>query len=372
MLFRSPHERARYLYAIADGIEANIDRISQIQTRDTGKTLRETAILASSASGTFRYFGALLESSDDLLTAQRNDSLTMSVHEPLGLVTAITPWNSPIASDAQKVAPALAAGNAVLLKPSSWSPLVSLELARIVESADLPKGIFSVLPGSGHEIGGLLVDHPDISKVTFTGSTKTGRSLAIKAAKKLMPISLELGGKSPVIVFKDSDIDIAIAGVMFGIFSSTGQSCVAGSRLFVQRDIYNEFVERLVKATKKLKVGSPYNPDTQVSTMIHPQHRDSVAAYVDLARNEGANILCGGESPSGAEYKKGAYYLPTIITEVDNSAQICREEVFGPVLVVMPFDDEADVIEQANENEYGLACGMWTNEIGRASCRERV
>jgi len=181
-----------------------------------------------------------------------------------------------------------------------------------------------------------------------------------------MPISLELGGKSPVIVFKDSDIDIAIAGVMFGIFSSTGQSCIAGSRLFVQRDIYNEFVERLVKATKKLKVGSPYNLDTQVSTMIHPQHRDSVAAYVDLARNEGANILCGGESPSGAEYKKGAYYLPTIITEVDNSAQICREEVFGPVLVVMPFDDEADVIEQANENEYGLACGIWTNDFPKA------
>jgi len=361
-----PHERARYLYAIADGIEANIDRISQIQTRDTGKTLRETAILASSASGTFRYFGALLESSDDLLTAQRNDSLTMSVYEPLGLVSAITPWNSPIASDAQKVAPALAAGNAVLLKPSSWSPLVSLELARIVESTGLPKGIFSVLPGSGEEVGNLLVEHPDISKVTFTGSTKTGRSLAIKAAKKLMPISLELGGKSPVIVFKDSDIDIAIAGVMFGIFSSTGQSCIAGSRLFVQKDIYNEFVERLVKATKKLKVGSPYNLDTQVSTMIHPQHRDSVAAYVDLARNEGAKILCGGKSPSGAEYKKGAYYLPTIITEVDNSAQICREEVFGPVLVVMPFDDEADVIAQANENEYGLACGIWTSDFPKA------
>jgi len=153
---------------------------------------------------------------------------------------------------------------------------------------------------------------------------------------------------------------------MFGIFSSTGQSCIAGSRLFVQKDIYNEFVERLVKATKKLKVGSPYNLDTQVSTMIHPQHRDSVAAYVDLARNEGAKILCGGKSPSGAEYKKGAYYLPTIITEVDNSAQICREEVFGPVLVVMPFDDEADVIEQANENEYGLACGIWTSDFPKA------
>lgn len=361
-----PHERARYLYSIADGIEANIDRISQIQTRDTGKTLRETAALAKSASETFRYFGALLESSDDLLTTQRNKSLTMSVYEPLGLISAITPWNSPIASDAQKVAPALAAGNAVLLKPSSWSPLVSLEFARIVESAALPKGLFSVLPGSGNEIGSLLVDHPDISKVTFTGSTATGRNLAIQAAKKLMPISLELGGKSPVIVFNDSDLDVAISGVLFGIFSSTGQSCIAGSRLFVQRGIYDEFLKRLVKATKKLKVGSPYSQDTQVSTLIHHDHRDSIATYVDLARNEGAKILCGGESPSGAEYKKGAYYLPTIITEVDNSAQISREEVFGPVLVVMPFDDEADVIKQANENEYGLACGIWTSDFPKA------
>ena len=189
------HERARYLYAIADGIEENAGRISYIQSRDTGKTLRETGALAASAAGTFRYFGAVLESADEALTVQRGNALTMSVHEPLGLVGAITPWNSPIASDAQKVAPALAAGNAVLLKPASWSPLVSLELARIIEAAGLPKGLFSVLPGAGREIGNLLVEHPDIAKISFTGGTSTGRALAVKAAQKLMPVSLELGGK---------------------------------------------------------------------------------------------------------------------------------------------------------------------------------
>ncbi|MGR3661884.1 MAG: aldehyde dehydrogenase [Paracoccaceae bacterium] len=361
-----PHERAKYLYAIADGIAANTDRISQIQTRDTGKTLRETAALAASAAATFRYFAAVLETSDEGLTAQRTDSLTMSVHEPLGLVAAITPWNSPIASDAQKVAPALAAGNAVLLKPASWSPLVSLELARIIEASGLPKGLFSVLPGAGREIGNLLVEHPDIAKVSFTGGTSTGRKLAVQAAQKLMPISLELGGKSPTIVFDDADIDVAIAGIMFGVFSSTGQSCIAGARLFVQRGIYDRFVKKLVAATKALKVGHPHDPTTQVSTLVHKEHRDSVAAYVDMARQDGATILCGGASPEGDEFANGAYYLPTIIAEPDNTKRICREEIFGPVLVVLPFDTEAAVIAQGNDSEYGLACGIWTRDFPKA------
>lgn len=361
-----PHERARFLYAIAEGIEANAERISHIQSRDTGKTLRETGALAASAAGTFRYFGAVLESSDETLTVQRGDALTMSVHEPLGLVGAITPWNSPIASDAQKVAPALAAGNAVLLKPASWSPLVSLELARIVESSGLPKGLFSVLPGSGREIGNLLVEHPDIAKISFTGGTATGRALAVKAAQKLMPVSLELGGKSPTIVFADADIEQALAGVLFGIFSSTGQSCIAGARLFVERPIYDQFVERLVAATERLKVGHPFEAGTQVAPMVHFDHRDSVAEHVRRAIEEGAELLTGGKAPEGDVFDKGAYYLPTILAGVDNTARICREEVFGPVLVVLPFDSEEDVIAQANDNEYGLACGLWTRDFPKS------
>ncbi|MEQ9020757.1 MAG: aldehyde dehydrogenase [Nitratireductor sp.] len=361
-----PHERAHILYAIADGIEANAQRIAHIQSRDTGKTLRETAALAGSAAGTFRYFGAVLETSDEALTVRRGDALTMSIHQPLGLVAAITPWNSPIASDAQKVAPALAAGNAVLLKPASWSPLVSLELARIIEAAGLPKGLFSVLPGSGGEIGNLLVEHPAIAKVSFTGGTATGRALALKAARKLMPVSLELGGKSPSIVFADADIEQALAGVLFGIFSSSGQSCIAGARLFVERPIYREFVERLVAATKRLKVGHPFETDTQVAPLVHVDHRDSVAEHVRRAREDGAELLAGGSAPAGAEFARGAYYLPTVLAGVANTARICREEVFGPVLVVLPFDDEAGVISQANDSEYGLACGIWTRDFPKS------
>ena len=360
-----PHKRARHLYAIADGIEANVDRIAHIQSRDTGKTLRETAALAASAAGTFRYFGAVAETMDETLTSQRGSALTLSVHEPLGIIAAITPWNSPIASDAQKVAPALAAGNAVLLKPASWSPLVALELARIVEQAGLPPGLFSVLPGAGREIGNLLVEHPDVAKVSFTGGTATGRALALKAAEKLMPVSLELGGKSPTIVFADADIDQALAGVLFGIFSSTGQSCIAGSRLFVQRPIFEMFVGRLVAATKRLKIGHPFEPETQVAPLVHFDHRQDVMRHVDLALEEGADLLVGGASLQGAEFERGAYYQPTILGGVGNHARVCREEIFGPVLVVLPFDDEADVIAQANGSDYGLACGIWSTDFAK-------
>jgi acyl-CoA reductase-like NAD-dependent aldehyde dehydrogenase len=361
-----PHERARFLYAIADGIEADAARIAHIQSRDTGKTLRETGALAASAAGTFRYFGAVAETMDETLTSQRGDALTMSVHEPLGLVAAITPWNSPIASDAQKVAPALAAGNAVLLKPASWSPLVALELARIVEQAGLPPGLFSVLPGAGREIGNLLVEHPDIAKVSFTGGTDTGRALAVKAAKKLMPVSLELGGKSPTIVFDDAEMDQALAGVMFGIFSSSGQSCIAGSRLFVQRSIFDAFVGRLVAATERLRIGHPFEPDTQVAPLVHFDHRDAVARDVAMALEDGAEILTGGREPEGSAYEKGAYFMPTILAGMSNDARICQREVFGPVLAVLPFDDEEDVIAQANANDYGLACGIWTADFPKS------
>ena len=358
-----PHERARILHRIADGIEANADRIAWIQSRDTGKTLSETSALASSAGGTFRYFAAVCETSDETMTTSRGDYLTLSTHEPLGVVAAITPWNSPIASDAQKIAPALAAGNAVILKPASWSPLVSLELARIVEEAGLPKGLFSVLPGSGREIGDLLVSHPDIARVSFTGGTSTGRHIALKAAEKLMPVSLELGGKSPTIVFADCDQDIAIAGILFGIFSSSGQSCIAGSRLFIERNIYAEFVDKLVAATKALTVGHPHDAATQVAPLIHPDHRETIEKAVANAIEEGGTLLTGGRRPDDPLLAQGSYYLPTIISDLPNSSTLCTEEIFGPVLAVLPFDDEADVIDQANDNPYGLACGIWTKDF---------
>jgi acyl-CoA reductase-like NAD-dependent aldehyde dehydrogenase len=361
-----PHERARYLGRIADLIERDIEVLAALQTANTGKTLAETRALVRSAAGTFRFVGAALETMEESLTAQRGPYLTMSVHDPIGVIGAITPWNSPIASEAQKIAPALAAGNAVILKPAEWTPLVALTLARIIEEAGLPAGLLSVLPGRGSVIGDAIVKHPGVGKVSFTGGTTTGRLIGHAAAEKIMPVTLELGGKSPTIVFSDAEIGHAINGVMFGIFSSTGQSCIAGSRLFVQREIYKEFTDELVRRTLLLRVGPGTDPRTHVAPMVAHAHRDIVSGFVDRARAEGARLRCGGNAPTGREYADGAYYLPTILDGLTNESRTCQEEIFGPVLVTLPFDDEADLICQANGTVFGLACGIWTQDIRRA------
>jgi len=361
-----PHQRARLLYRIGDAIEVEADAIAALQTRDTGKTLAETRALALSAAGTFRYTAAALETLDDALTTPRGPYMTMSVHEPIGVVGAITPWNSPIASDAQKIAPALAAGNAVIVKPAEWTSLVSLKLARIIEAVGLPQGLLSVLPGPGRTIGDAIVRHRYVGKIAFTGGTVTGRHIAGVAAQKLMPVSLELGGKSPTIVLPDADIDHAIAGILFGVFSSTGQSCIAGTRLFVHRSIFAEFVDRLAARTRALRVGHGAAADTQVAPMVAFAHRDSVARHVAAAVGQGATALAGGAAPIGAGYDEGAFYLPTILAGVTNEAAICQQEVFGPVLVALPFDDLDDLVSQANDSVYGLACGIWTRDFAEA------
>ncbi len=360
------HERARYLHRIANGIRSNAKEISALQTSDTGKTLSETFALAMSAAGTFQYMAAALETLEDAVTPSRGNYLTMSAHEPIGVVAAITPWNSPIASDAQKLAPALAAGNAVIVKPAEWASLTSLKLAEICEDAGLPEGVLSVLPGPGRVIGEAIVKHASVGMVSFTGGTSTGRHIARIAADKLMPVSLELGGKSPTIVFADADFQHAIDGILLGIFSSTGQSCVAGSRLFVERSIYDAFVPSLVERTKALAMGSPTDSGSQIGPLISFEHRDAVADYVELARSEGATALCGGAIPTGPVYVNGAFYPPTILADLENSARTCQEEIFGPVLVVMPFDDEEELIASANDSVYGLACGLWTNDYKKA------
>ncbi|MEV6793994.1 aldehyde dehydrogenase family protein [Streptomyces sp. NPDC051320] len=361
-----PHRRARLLHRIADLIEEAAERLAALQTADTGKALTETRALVASAAATFRYTAAALETAEESITPSRGDYLTMSVFEPMGVVGAINPWNSPVASDAQKLAPALAAGNAVLLKPAEWTPLVSLALGRLITRAlaelRLPPGLLSVLPGRGSVVGDAIVRSPHVGKVTFTGGTTTGRTIAHTAADKMMPVSLELGGKSPTIVLADADTEQALAGVMFGVFSSSGQSCIAGSRLFVARERYDAFVGELVARVRKLRVGPGTSPDTQVAPLVHHRHRDSVAAYVDLARTEGARVLCGGSAPEGDAYRDGAYYLPTVLDGLDNSSRTCQEEVFGPVLVALPFDDEDDLVRMANDSVYGLACGIWTRD----------
>ncbi|MEE4025007.1 aldehyde dehydrogenase [Gordonia sp. PKS22-38] len=361
-----PHERAAVLHRIGNAVEFHADRIAALQTLDTGKTLSETKALAASAANTFRYMAAALETADDTVTTPRGPWLTMSTHQPMGVVGAITPWNSPIASDAQKLAPALAAGNAVISKPPVWAPWVTLLLARLCEESGLPNGLLSVLPGPGRTVGEALVRHPQVAKISFTGGTTTGRHLAHVAADKLMPITLELGGKSPTMVFDDADVERALQGVLFGIFSSSGQSCIAGSRIFVQRSIFNDFTDELVRRAKQLRLGPGTDPRTDVAPMITRAHRDSVAAMVDAAVADGAHIRCGGEIPADPELVDGSYYPPTILTGVTNADAISREEIFGPVGVVIPFDDDADVIAQANDTVYGLACGIWTRDYRRA------
>jgi betaine-aldehyde dehydrogenase len=361
-----PHERGRHLQRIADGIERDADRLARLQTRDTGKTLGETRALVASAAGTFRYFAAALETLDDELTTQRGRSLTMSLHEPIGVVGAITPWNSPIASDAQKIAPALAAGNAVVLKPAEWTPLVSLALGRIVTESGLPSGLLSVLPGEGPVVGEALVTHPDVGKVSFTGGTTTGRRIAHAAAEKLMPVSLELGGKSPTVVLEDADLDVAVNGILFGIFSSSGQSCIAGSRLFVAESLRDELTDLLVRRTRALRVGHGLDPATQVAPLVHHRHRDAVAGHVERARAEGGRVLVGGAPPAGTDLADGAFYRPTVIDGLPNTAATCQEEIFGPVLAVLSFKDEDDLVAQANDSVYGLACGLWTADYRRA------
>jgi len=361
-----PHERARVLRAISDGIAARAEELALLQLRDNGKPIYETRALVASASNTFAFYAAALETLESSVTPSRGPYLTMTTYHPLGVVGAITPWNSPIASDAQKLAPALAAGNAVVLKPSELTPLVALELGRIAQAAGLPDGLLSVVPGTGAVAGAALVAHPLVRKVSFTGGTVTGRAIAAAAARKLMPVTLELGGKSPTIVFADADLDHAQSGVLFGIFSSQGQSCIAGSRLFVQRSIYDAFVTRLIEATQRLRVGDPLDPKTHLGPLISPEQRAKVEAYVALAIEEGGTIACGGRRPSGAAVDRGTFYEPTIVTGLTNRARVCQEEIFGPVLVALPFDDETDAIAQANDTVFGLACGIWTGDYKRA------
>jgi len=367
-----PHERAGMLHRIAQGIRDHGEALAQLQRLDNGKPIKECRALVASAAGTFQYFAAAAETWEDAVTPARGDFLTMSVHEPLGVVGAITPWNSPIASEAQKMAPALAAGCAIVIKPAEITPRMAIELAYIAQRAGVPDGIVSVLPGKGSVVGDALVRHPLVKRIAFTGGTAVGMGIQRLAAEKLMPTSLELGGKSPTIVCADADLDHAVAGVVYGIFSSSGESCIAGSRAFVHASVYAEFKARLLAAVQGLRVADPALESTHMGPLVNRSHRDSVERYVQLGRDEGGRILCGGVRPQGGYYEQGSYYLPTVIEGLPNTARMCREEIFGPVLALLPWTDEADLIAQCNDNDYGLASGIWTRDykaawrIGRA------
>jgi betaine-aldehyde dehydrogenase len=361
-----PHKRARLLSKVADIIESRAGDFARAQMLENGKVLAECRAQATSAAATFRYYAAVCETLGSDVTPSRGAYLSMTVHEPYGVVAAITPWNSPLTMEAQKVAPALGAGNAVILKPSEVTPSAALLLGQAVLDAGIPAGILNVIPGTGAVAGDALVRHPGVRFVSFTGGTASGRRIAMIAAEKLMPVALELGGKSPHIVFADADLDAAAAAVADGIFEGSGQSCVAGSRLFIERPVYDRVLALVADRARGLRLDLPDAPGARLGPLATFTHRDRVERFVDIARSEGGQIVTGGARPSDAHLANGAYYQPTVIAGLTNAATVCQQEIFGPVLCALVFDDEADLARQANDSAYGLAAGIWTADWRRA------
>ena len=335
-----PARRAALLNRAADLLLDRQEDFAVIQMVENGKLLKECRSQASYAAGTFRYFAALLETQTAEIAPPRGRHTANIVYEPYGVVAAITPWNSPMTLEAGKVAPAIAAGNAVVLKPSEFTPGPATLLARVFLDAGFPPGILNVVNGKGGETGQALVNHPGVAMVSFTGGTVTGRAIAVAAARRLVPVALELGGKSPHIVYADASFDEAVESVVSGIFSSSGQSCVAGSRLFIERPIYDRFLAAVVERTRALKLGLPDDPAASIAPLASFAHRDRVEGYVQSARADGGAILIGGNRPADPALAAGAFFEPTIITGLSNDATACREEIFGPVLCVLPFTDE--------------------------------
>lgn len=361
-----PHRRARLLNKFADLIDRDAERLAGLQTQDNGKPISESRMQSAWAAEAFRYFAALCETFESEVIPARGNYFSFSLYDPIGVVAAITPWNSPISLEAQKLAPALAAGNTVILKSSEVTPQVGLEYGRLALETGFPQGVVNVITGFGRTTGKALVSHPGVDMVTFTGGTASGREIAKIAGERLIPSIMELGGKSPNVVFDDADMNHAVLGSSFAIFSNAGQSCIAGSRIFVQDSIYKTFVERLVEAAGALHVGDPYDSRSAISALASFGHRDRIEALIARGREDGGKLLCGGNRPSDVALAKGAYLRPAVLEVEDNQTRVAQEEIFGPVACVIRFKDEEDLVQQANDTVFGLACGIWTRDYKRA------
>jgi aminomuconate-semialdehyde/2-hydroxymuconate-6-semialdehyde dehydrogenase len=364
-----PKERKRILHRVADGIEARVDELAEWETRDMGKPITDarTKDMPRSAYN-FRFFADWAEQAGTHAYAKPWEGvLSYELREPLGVVSSISPWNFPLMLMTWKIAPALAFGCTVVAKPAEQSPITASILAEIMADAGVPDGVFNVVQGFGPDAAGeAMTTHPDVDAITFTGESNTGRAIMAAASRTLKKLSFELGGKSANIVMADADLDAAVAGALRGIFSNQGEVCLAGSRLLVQRPVYDEFLARLVEGAEQWTAGNPLDPATKMGPLVSEEHLEKVMGYIDLAQDEGAKLLTGGHRLTDGELAKGNYLAPTIFADADNSMQACQDEIFGPVEMVMPFDTVDEAITLANQSRYGLAGMVWTTNLDTA------
>ncbi|AUT61992.1 aldehyde dehydrogenase family protein [Paraburkholderia terrae] len=359
-------ERGRLLLKLADAIEANADRLARLESIDTGHPIRDTRNLdVPRTAATFRYFGGMADKFEGSVIPVEQGFLNYLTREPVGIVGQVVPWNFPLMFTSWKMAPALAAGNCVIMKPAELTPLSSLAIAELMAEVGFPPGVVNILPGLGHVAGQYIAEHPEIGKVAFTGSTAVGRKIVQASSGNLKKVQLELGGKGANVVFSDANIDAVVQGSAFGIFHNQGQACIAASRMIVHESIADEVLEKFVALARSIRIGDPLDPLTEMGPLTSRQHRDRVLSYVDIAREQGGRVLSGGKSPDNAALANGCYVEPTIV-EAKPTDRVSQEEVFGPFMSVTTFRTDEEALAIANGTEYGLGAGLWTRDLQRA------
>jgi len=362
----SPHERGRIVWKLGDLIQQNLDEMAKLESLCTGKTMFDSGkVEIPFAAEVFRYYAGWATKIHGETLQLRDNAFTFTLRHPVGVIGAIVPWNFPFLLSSWKLAPALAAGNTVVIKPASQTPLTALKFAQLCQEAGLPDGVLNVVTGPGGKVGMAMVRDPRVDKIAFTGSTEVGKQIMREAAGTLKRLSLELGGKSPNIVFADADMEAAVRGAMTGIFYNKGEVCAAGSRLFLEQSIHDEFMSKLTDRVKTFKVGDPMDKATRMGPVVSKAQMDTVLGYIEAGKREGAQLVAGGQRASVGN-GKGYYVEPTIFDGVSNTMTIAREEIFGPVLSVIPFKSEEEGIAQGNATSYGLAAAVWTRDVGKA------
>ena len=363
---RTPQERAKVLLQIAEKMEENLDELAELEMKNNGKTLREAQSDAADAANTFRYYAGLLDHPAGVTYQAIEDLQTMIVKEPMGVAGLIVPWNFPLLMSVWKIAPALAAGNSIILKPAEITPVTAFKVFELIDQTDLPKGIANLVMGSGSVVGQTIAESDDVDVVSFTGSTGVGKNIMQAATGNLKKVSLELGGKSPNIIFDDADLETAVDYALFGIFMGSGQVCSSGSRILVQEGIYDQFVAKYVEKAKGIKVGPGNDESSQMGAIVSEKHMESILEYIRIGKEEGANLACGGSRIQRDGMEKGFFIEPTVFTDVTSDMKIVREEIFGPVVAIQKFKDEAEAIRIANDTEFGLAGAVFSEDQNKA------